>query len=174
MKQRCTLKELLTTQRALIGLLQTHPNFALAEMAGMCGYDFLLLDGEHGVFGESDYLPTLRAIATTRALAIVRLGNHDTQALGRYLDMGADAILVPNVSTAEQARNLVRAMAYPPAGTDLVGRVQTPRGGGGGSLMVIIESALGASNAEEILGVEDVDGVIIGPSDLTADLGWPG
>src|SRR5207244_2945457 len=90
---------------------------AVAEMAGMCGYDFLLLDAEHGVFSERDYLQTLQALAATEALALVRLAKHDPQALGRYLDMGVDGIVVPNVSTAEQARTLTRAMEYPPAGT---------------------------------------------------------
>jgi 2-keto-3-deoxy-L-rhamnonate aldolase RhmA len=76
--------------------LQTHPNSALA---GMCGYDFLLLDGEHGVFSEMDYLHTLQALAATDALAVVRLCNHDAQAVGRYLNMGVDAIVAPNVAT---------------------------------------------------------------------------
>lgn len=187
MKARRTLQERLATQRALIGLLQAHPNPALAEMAGMCGYDFLLLDGEHGVFSESDYLQTLQALAAADVLAMVRLGKHDTQALGRYLDMGADVTVVPNVSTAEQARTLARAMEYPPAGTrgfgaplhratrygmDLAAHLKAPRQGV--CLVVIIESASGVANVEDILAVEGIDGVIIGPSDLTADLGCAG
>jgi len=106
------------------------------------------------------------------------------QAVGRYLDMGADGIVVPNVSTAEQARSLARAMEYPPAGTrcfgaplhratryglDLARHVKAPREGV--ALLVIIESSAGVANVEDILAVEGIDGVIIGPSDLTADLG---
>lgn len=184
MKLRRSLHERLPAQRALIGLLQTHPNPTLALMAGMCGYDFLLLDGEHGVFSESDCLLTLQTLAATDALAMVRLAGHDTHALGRYMDMGADVIVVPNVTTAEQAKALVRAMDYPPAGTrgfgaslygvtrygmDLAAHLKAPRDGVG--LLVIIESALGVANVEEILSVNGVDGVIIGPSDLSADLG---
>jgi 2-keto-3-deoxy-L-rhamnonate aldolase RhmA len=187
MKARGTLQERLSTQRALIGLLQTHHNPTLAEIAAMCGYDFVLLDGEHGVFNERDYLEALRTLAATDTLAMVRLGNHDTQALGRYLDMGADAIVVPNVSTVAQARALVRAMEYPPAGTrgfgaslhrathygiNLAAHVKAPRQGV--CLVVIIESASGVSNVEDIVAVEGVDAVLVGPSDLAADLGCPG
>jgi 4-hydroxy-2-oxoheptanedioate aldolase len=186
MKPRRTLPERLSTQRALIGLLQTHPNPPLAEMAGMCGYDFLMLDCEHGLFSEIDHLQTLQALAAADVAAMMRLKNHDTQAVGRYLDMGADAIMVPNVSTADEARALVRAMNYPPAGTrgfgapghratrygmDLAMHLKAPREGV--CLLVMIESAPGVANVEDILAVEGVDGVFIGPSDLTANLGSP-
>lgn len=184
MSSRRSLHERLSTRRALLGLLQTHANPTFSVMAGMCEYDFLLLDGEHGVFGESDYLLTLQAIAATDILAMVRVAGHDAHAVGRFLDIGADVIVVPNVSTAEQARASVRAMDYPPIGTrgfgasmhratrygmDVGAHLKAPRDGAG--LLVIIESALGAANAEEILAVEGVDGAIIGPSDLSADLG---
>lgn len=184
MKPQRSVLERLSTQRALIGLLQTHPNPALAEMAGMCGYDFLMLDGEHGVLSEQDYLQTLQALTATDALAFVRLAGHDTHAVGRYLDMGVDAIVVPNVSTVEQATALARAMEYPPAGTrgfgasahratrygmDMEAHLKSPREGA--CLVVMIESSLGVANVEAILAVEGVDGVFIGPSDLTANLG---
>lgn len=184
MKSRRTLHERLSTQRALIGFLQTHPNPSLAEMAGMCGYDFLMLDGEHGVLSEMDHIQALQAIGSTDMAALVRLRGHDTQALGRYLDMGVDGIVVPNVATAAQARTLVRAMDYPPMGTrgfgapahratryglDLAEHLKSPREGV--CLVVMIESALGVENAPEILSVDGVDGVFIGPGDLSADLG---
>jgi 4-hydroxy-2-oxoheptanedioate aldolase len=187
MTPRHTLQERLSTRRPLIGLLQSHPNFAMAEMAGLCGYDFLLLDGEHGVFSDSDYLHTLQTLAATKTLALMRFAQHDPQALGRYLDMGVDGIVVPNVSTAEQAKILARAMEYPPNGTrgmgaalhratrygmDWAAHLKAPRAGN--ALIVIIESALGVTNVEEILDVDGVDGVIVGPSDLSANLGQAG
>jgi len=185
MKTRRSLHERLSNQKALIGFLQTLPNPTLSEMAGMCGYDFLMLDGEHGVFSENDYLHTLQTLAGTGAFALVRLAKHDPQALGRYLDMGADGIVVPHVSTADEARTLARAMEYPPAGTrglavhratrygmDLATYMKAPREGV--CLFVIIESALGVANVEDIVAVDGVDGVFIGPFDLTADLGCAG
>lgn len=187
MKRQHSLQELLGRQRALTGLVQTHPNPLLTEMAGICGYDFIFLDCEHGVFSETDLIHAMQALVATGALAMVRLAGHDVRALGRYLDMGADAIIVPNVSTAEQARVLARAMNYPPAGTrgfgasqhretrygmDLAEHLKAPRDEQ--YLIVIIESALGVANAEDILAVEGVDGVFVGPSDLSADLGGIG
>ena len=112
-----SLKERITSQRALLGLQVTHPNPPLAEMAAMCGYDFLMLDEEHGVFSRQDYLQTLQAISATNTLSIVRLAGHDGAAVGRYMDMGVDAIMAPGVSSAAQVQALVRAMEYPPVGT---------------------------------------------------------
>jgi 4-hydroxy-2-oxoheptanedioate aldolase len=184
MKSQRSLQERLSSQRALLGLMQMQPNAALAEMVGMCGYDFLILDAEHGVFSEPDYLHTLQVLAATDVLALVRLAGHDPQAAGRYLALGADGIVVPHVATAEQARILARAMDYPPTGnrglgalvhratrygTDLDAHLKAPRAGV--CLLLIIESALGVANVEDIVAVEGVDGVFIGPSNLTADLG---
>jgi 4-hydroxy-2-oxoheptanedioate aldolase len=184
MKSKRLMPERLSTQRALIGFLQTHPNPLLAEIAGMCGYDFLLMDGEHGVFSEMDYLHTLQAIAGWDILGMVRLREHDAKAVGRYLDMGVDVIVAPNVTSEEQARALVRAMSYPPSGTrgfgaslhratrygvDMACHLEAPREAA--ALLVIIESALGVANVEDIVAVEGVDGVIVGPFDLTAELG---
>jgi 4-hydroxy-2-oxoheptanedioate aldolase len=182
--KRQTLQERLATRRALVGLLQTHPNYALSEMAGMCGYDFVMLDCEHGVFSESEFVQALQGLDASDALGFVRLAGHETHALGRYMDMGAAAIVVPNVSTSEEAQALVRAMEYPPSGSrgvgagahratrygmDLAAHLEAPRDGV--ALIVMIESALGVANIEAILGVDGVDGVIVGPADLSANLG---
>lgn len=187
MKPRHCLYERLLARRALVGLLQTQANPLLAEMAGLCGYDFLLLDGEHGTFSDRDYLHALQVLSAVDTLGLVRVATHDLLAIGRLLDMGADAIVVPNVRTAEQAKALARAMVYPPAGTRgfgaplqrvtqyglaLAEHVQAPRAGV--SLIVIIESSEGVDNVEDILAVDGVDGVIIGPADLSADLGDSG
>jgi 4-hydroxy-2-oxoheptanedioate aldolase len=185
MNPKKTLRERLSSRRACLGLLQTHPNSVLAEMAGMCGYDFVLLDCEHGAFNEGNCLQTLQALAATGVPAMVRIVGDNPGAIGRYLDMGAEAIVVPNVSSAEQAKDLVRAMEYPPTGTrgfgaslhratrygmDLAAHLKAPREGI--SLLAIIESARGVANAEEIFTVDGLDGVIIGPSDLSTDLGY--
>jgi 2-keto-3-deoxy-L-rhamnonate aldolase RhmA len=187
MKRQRSLQERLSTSRAIFGLLQTQPNTVLAELAGMCGYDFLLLDGEHGVFSERDYLHTMQVLSAVDVLSMVRLPRFDLQAVGRYLDIGADAIVVPNVSTVDQATALVRAMEYPPSGTrgcgagvhrvtryamDMAAHMKSPRESAW--LIVMIESALGVANVEEIVAIEGVDGILIGPVDLSAELGCPG
>ena len=182
-----TLLERAGQQRVLFGLLQIHPNTVVTEMAGRCGYDFLFLDGEHGLFDEADVLQALQVSAATEALALIRLRQHDLQAIGRYLDMGVHGIVVPNVSNADQARALARAFEYPPRGTrgfaaalhrstsygqKLEQHLVAPRQGA--CLIVIVESAAGVDNIDGILGTDGVDGVLIGIWDLTADLGCPG
>jgi 4-hydroxy-2-oxoheptanedioate aldolase len=167
--------------------MQTQPNLAIAELVGICGYDFLILDGEHGLFSEADYVQTLQTLAASEVTALVRLATHDLHAVGRYLDVGADGIVVPSVTGPEQATALVRAMQYPPAGTrgfgatahratrygmDVAVHVQTPRAGA--CLLLMIEDRVGVDNVESILAVEGVDGVFVGPFDLTASLGAAG
>jgi len=186
MEPRKSLKERIASQQALFGLQLTHPNPPLAEMAGMCGYDFLMLDEEHGVFSQQDYLQTLQAISATDTLSIVRLAGHDGPAVGRYMDMGVDAIMAPGVSSAAQVQALVRSTEYPPAGTrgfgasmhratgygmTLADHLAAPRRGV--ALIAIIESTSGVANIDEILAVDGLDGVLIGPSDLSASIGRP-
>lgn len=186
MKPKHTVHRQLSEKKVLTGLLQTIPNLALTEIAAICGYDFLILDAEHGMFAEMDHLEAMLTLSCTGVAAIVRLREHDAHALGRYLDMGADGILVPNVRTAQEAATLVRAMQRPPAGTrgcagplaretrygmDLAAHLESPRAA---FLAVMIETALGVANVQEIMAVDGVDAVVIGPLDLAADLGCPG
>jgi 4-hydroxy-2-oxoheptanedioate aldolase len=152
------LSERLASGQPLLGLLQLHPSPLFARLAGECAYDFIFLDDEHGTLSESDFADSLKLLAASNVLAFVRLAGQDPEDLRRYLAMGADAILVPHVSTAEEASGLARAMEpYKEAG-----------------LIPIIESALGVANAAEILAVEGVAGAIVGPNDLSADLGYQG
>lgn len=170
-----------------MGFLQSVPSPAVTELAATSGYDFLILDSEHGLFSELDHFQALLTLSGSDVPALVRLRGHDAQALGRYLDMGADGILIPNVTSAEEAQLMVRAASYPPAGArgfagalaraarygaDLAAHVRTPRGGI--FIAVMIEAMGGVENIDAILDVEGVDGVVIGPFDLTADMGFPG
>lgn len=186
-KRKVSLRERMFEKRALLGFFQTQACPVVTELVGMCGYDFIFLDGEHGVFSEADFLQALRALAAWDTAAIVRVRQHDTHAMGRYMDMGVGGIVVPNVATAEQAQAFVYAMTYPPGGTrgfgasmhratrygmDVAAHFQAPRDGV--ALIVVIESARGVDNAESILAVNGVDGALIGAFDLSADLGAPG
>lgn len=187
MKAHRTLQERLSVRRALFGILQTHPNTAFAELAAVCGYDFIVLDCEHGLFSDDDLLRTLQALSFSDILVLIRLRGHDTRAIGRHLDIGANGIVAPDVSTADDARALAAAMIYPPAGTrgfgaaahratqygiDLAAHLSAPRAAS--SLIVQIESAAGVANAGAIFSVTGVDAAIIGPADLAASLGCTG
>jgi 2-keto-3-deoxy-L-rhamnonate aldolase RhmA len=187
MNTRRSLHERLSTKKALVGFIQTRPYPEVAELAGLCGYDFLLLDDEHGLFTWRDHAHMLQALVGLDIAVMVRLSSVDTRAVGCFMDLGVDGVVAPHVSTAQQAEALAKAMVYPPAGTrgfgaaahratrygmDIAAHRKAPRANV--SLLVMIESALGVANAREILAVKGVDGAIVGPADLSADLGAPG
>jgi len=167
--------------------LQTRRNPEVSELTGICGYDFALMDCEHGILSESDCLETAALLTAGGVLALVRLADHDPKAVGKFLDMGIDAVVIPNVSTAAQATLLARATQYPPFGTRSFGASlhRVTRYGivsaetetepqSNARLLVMIESALGVNNVEEIVAVDGVDGIVVGPWDLTASLGQLG
>jgi 4-hydroxy-2-oxoheptanedioate aldolase len=172
-------REKLSGNRVLLGLLQTRPRLEIADLAATCGYDFVLMDCEHGLFSETDCLQMLPTLACREALSVVRVRDHDPKAVWRLMDMGVDAVAVPYVSTAEEADALARAVRYPPAGTRSFGASlhRATRYGADSfadqhpCLFIMIESAEGVRNVDEIVAVEGVDGVIIGPGDLAASLG---
>jgi 4-hydroxy-2-oxoheptanedioate aldolase len=177
----------LASQRPLLGFLQTQPSLQFAELAAISGYDFIMLDCEHGLISETDVLQIAQVLGSTPVLTLVRIQGHDMRAIGRFLDMGVDGIIVPDVTTAEQATALVRAMEYPPKGDrgfgaaahrvtqygiDTAAHIQSCRAGC--ALIVIIESAAGVQNIEDILCTIGIDGALLGPSDLSGSLGGIG
>src|SRR5579863_6609058 len=175
--------------RAQIGLWLGLTDPICAEICAGAGFDWLLIDGEHAPNDVRSVLSQLQAVAPYPAHPIVRPVAGDVQLIKQLLDIGAQTLLVPMVESAEQAKLLVAAMRYPPAGI---------RGGGAAlarasqwnrvthsaheandqmCLLVQGETRLGLDNLDAIASVEGVDGVFIGPSDLSAalrQLGQPG
>ena len=195
MSTRQSLRRRMTGHATLFGLLQTVPAVIFTEIAANCGFDFVILDTEHGLYGDMELLHAISALNGGATAACVRVRNHDPQTIGRMLDLGADGIVVPNVTTADEARRLVRAFAHPPLGArgDAGPLARASRYGTGPArasasadqgavepaadralLTVMIESGAGAGNAQGILAVEGVDAVVIGPLDLAADLDCQG
>jgi 4-hydroxy-2-oxoheptanedioate aldolase len=152
-----TLRERLGVGQPLLGLLQMYPNRSLEELAAASGYDFLMVDGEHGYFTDAELRATLGALANTDTLTLYRVPKLEPQLAERGLELGADMIVAPLVSTVEDAKAMARAT--------------TSRKGG---LIVLLETKGGVENAAAILAVDGVDGVIIGPGDLSNDLGIKG
>jgi len=154
-----------------------------AEIMGMAGYDWALIDLEHGAGGEPEALHQLQALEHTSAATIVRVESNARQRVHRVLDLGAHGIMFPRVETADQARDAVAAMRYPPEGVRgvaLANRaceygstfrqyVQTAAD----SLLCIvqIETEDSVEHVEEIAAVHGVDVLFIGPSDLSQSLG---
>lgn len=155
------------------------------EILAHCGYDWLLLDMEHSPNEVPDVLAQLQAMKGGTATPIVRPPWNDMVTFKRLLDIGVQALLVPYIQTAEEARNAVSYTRYPPQGVR--GYAGAPRASNFGRVkdyahcsaeeicvLLQVETIEGLKNLEEISNVEGVDGVFIGPGDLSAALGHLG
>lgn len=165
-----------------LGLADTYT----AEISAVAGFDWLLIDNEHAPNDLRSTHSQLAIIHASNAQALVRLPTDETWMIKQYLDAGAQNILIPMVETAEQAKKLVDAIHYPPKGKRGVGAalarvsqfstiedyLQTADAQI--CLMIQIETTLGMNNLDEILNVDDIDGVFIGPADFAADMGYLG
>jgi 4-hydroxy-2-oxoheptanedioate aldolase len=155
----------------------------VVEIAGCAGFDWLLIDQEHGVGGEDALLQQLQAASTTPAFPIVRIAANEAPRFKRALDFGAGGIMVPWVNTAAEAQAAVAALRYPPRGVRGVMKFTRACEFGTGFadyfahgherlvLMAQIETATALQNVEEIAAVDGVDVLFIGPMDLTTSLG---
>ena len=179
-------KQALQEGRRQIGLWQSMASPYTAEICAGAGFDWLLFDGEHAPNDVPLMLAQLQAVESYPTHAIARPPTGDVVLVKLYLDLGFQTLLIPLVDTAGQAAEMVRAMRYPPDGI---------RGVGAGSarvarwnrvenyfqdadaqmcLLVQAETRHAIENLEAIAAVEGVDGIFIGPADLSASLGHRG
>ncbi len=167
------------------GLWVSLANAYAAEIVAGSGFDWLLLDTEHSPGGVDSVLAQLQAVAPYPVSPVVRPDTNDTVLIKRYLDIGAQTLLIPYVQNADEARSAVAAMRYPPKGVRGVGGTTraTRFGRVAGyaqhaeeelCLLVQIETGEALDRLEEIASVDGVDGVFIGPNDLAASLGYLG
>jgi 4-hydroxy-2-oxoheptanedioate aldolase len=157
-----------------------------AEIAGRSGFDWLLIDHEHGPGGEETLLHQLQAVASTPALAVVRIAQNDTVRFKRALDLGAAGVMVPYVNSAAEAQAAVAAVRYPPRG--IRGVAKSTRAALFGQefdtyyakaherlvTMAQIETPEAVEQAAAIAAVDGVDVLFVGPVDLTTHYGVPG
>ncbi len=153
------------------------------EMAGLAGFDWLLIDHEHGPGGQDLLLHQLHAASATPAFPVVRIAQNEASRFKRVLDMGAAGVMVPYVNTADEARAAVAAMRYPPHGIRGVAKFNRGAGFGGDFeeyyahsherlLAVIqIETPEAVANIEAIAAVEGADVLFVGPTDLSYNMG---
>jgi 4-hydroxy-2-oxoheptanedioate aldolase len=173
-------------ERAQIGLWAGLGDPICAEICAGAGFDWLLLDGEHAPNDVRSILAQLQAVAPYPVHPIVRPVSGDVQLIKQLLDIGAQTLLVPMVESAEQAKLMVAAMRYPPAGIRGVGPAlarasqwnrianYVHQANDQMCLLVQVETRAGLENLDAIAAVEGVDGVFIGPADLSAALGHLG
>ena len=151
----------------------------VAELAAECGFDWVLLDLEHGCDSEAALPSQLRALRGFETRSIVRVAGLNPDLIGRVLDWGAQGIMVPHVNTVHDAFQVLRAAQYPPKGrrgysstVRAYGYGLRPPGEHPAAPMVIaqIESLEGVEHAYEIAAVAGIDALFVGPSDLKFDL----
>lgn len=179
------LPGLLRSGRVLRGIFNGIPSPAIVEMCAYAGFDFIVIDNEHGSadYGMTEHM--LRAARAAGMAAVVRCFEPD---IPRVLDMGAAGVQVPMVSSAAQAARLVSKVRYPqPDGSGgrrgsafstraagygaFGGPAHTRRSNEGIALVVMIETPEGVANAAEIAAVAGVDAVFVGPNDLSHAMG---
>jgi 4-hydroxy-2-oxoheptanedioate aldolase len=181
-----SFKQALRDKRAQIGLWLGLADHYTTEICAGAGFDWLLIDGEHSPNDLRSILQQAQVIAGypgSHAIARVPMGHgHVGQMLiKQFLDLGVQTLLVPMVDTAEQAEELVRSMRYPPDGVRGMGGARASRWGRYPSypkeanaqvcLLVQLETRKALDNLEAIAAVDGVDGLFIGPADLSASLG---
>lgn len=182
-----TLRDrLATAHRPLAGMWLCTGSPLVAEIVAGGEPDWVLIDMEHSPLSLESVLGQLQAVAAYSTTPVVRVPANDPVIIKQVLDLGAQTVLVPMVSSAAEAEASVAAVRYPPRGVRGVGsalarsarwnRVEEYLGNADAhtSLIVQIENVAGVESAAEIAAVDGVDGVFIGPSDLAASMGLLG
>jgi len=180
-----SLKERLRNGEQVLGtMVTTFASPDIAKILQVCGFDFLIVDCEHGSFTTRE---VANIIAVARGIgmpALVRIPEMRREHALKFMEMGASGLLLPNTESAEQARMLVDCTKYAPLGhrgvslsrphTDfkkVSGATYMPQANDETILMCQIESRKGVENVEEIIAVEGIDVAFIGPNDMTQDYG---
>jgi 4-hydroxy-2-oxoheptanedioate aldolase len=178
-------KHAIAAGRQQIGLWCSLPGSYTAEAVAGSGFDWLLFDTEHSPGDPLTVLPQLQAVAPYPVSAVVRPAANDAVLIKRFLDLGAQSLLIPYVQSETEARAAVAATRYPPEGIRGVssvtratrfGRVKDygRRAADELCLLVQVETREALASLEAIASVPGVDGVFIGPADLAASFGHVG
>lgn len=181
------LRTRIRSGETLIGVFSDLASPLAAELCGQAGFDWAVLDLEHGAATEADLLALLYAVGTTPMAPLVRPQSAERLRIGRALDLGAAGIVLPQLQSLDEVRTALRYLRYPPVGHR--GVALRTRGAGMGTIghgdvarvvnervvgIVQIESAGLLPDADAIAALEEVDVLFVGPADLSHSLGIPG
>lgn len=174
-------------KRPLFGCFVTFDSPDIAEFTAKLGFDFILVDNEHGVMEQSTVVNMVRAAQCQGVPALVRCTENTRFHVQKALDFGANGIQMPMINTVEDAKNVVRLSNYPPEGER--GTAYLPRASAYGLcgdktaylkkanetklISVQIETVEAIKNLDDILEVEGVDVYFVGPGDLSSSMGLP-
>ncbi len=177
------LKKRIRNGETLIGCWLNLGSSITAEIVGMAGYDWALIDLEHGTGMESDVLHQLQAMEHTPAAAVVRVESYERQRFHRILDLGAEGIMCPRINNPQEAQRAACAMRYPPEGVRGVAHMVRATNFGVNAAeyvasskdtlvgIVQVESEQALNCLDDIAVIDGVDVLFVGPSDLSMALG---
>jgi 4-hydroxy-2-oxoheptanedioate aldolase len=157
-----------------------HPVSLTAELAAASGYDYVCVDLQHGGADEERMVAMFTAIEARGAVPLARVLYNEPWQINRVLDLGAAGVIVPLVGSAADAKRAVSGCRYPPRGvrsygplraTLTIGSADPERLAAGALCFVMVETRQGLENVEEIAATRGLDGIYIGPSDLSLGLG---
>lgn len=186
MQRRLSLPELLRqTERALVGTFLYMPEPETVRVLAQAPLDFVVIDLEHGAYGVEGCAALLRAVAATSLYGVVRVADEGAATIGKVLDLGADAVLVPHVDSVAAAAAAITAAKFPPLGRRgaypysaanrywqdpayTLARQNTETG-----VWALVEGAEGLRNIGAIAATPGLDAIFIGPVDLSHALGVP-
>ncbi len=157
------------------------PSGFTAQLLAHAGFDWLCVDMQHGPVGYTEMRAIVQAVRFTGVRTLVRVGANTGLEIGRALDVGADGVIVPMVSSAAEAAAAVAACRYPPLGVRSwgpsgasIGRDFTTDGANRDvACLVMVETIEGLANVDEIAAVPGLDGIYVGPNDLALSHGLP-
>ena len=169
------IKKLWADGGVAVGVMLMADSPIVAETMAHAGFDFLIVDRQHGGMGEATGIAMMTAISTTATVPFLRVPANNAAAIGRALDCGAGAVIAPLTDTADDARAIVSATRYPPDGKRSWGPVRAGLTGGpdyaataNGSVIAsgMIETRDGYEALDEILATPNLDALLVGPNDL--------
>lgn len=182
---KSSFKHALKAARPLVGVRTQIDSSMVAEALGFCGFDYVYIDMEHSHADLRSVMQQCQAVAATPAHPVVRISSNDPVLIQQLLDLGVQNIVVPMIDTADDAGKAVSATRYPPHGIRSVSRVHrgnrygadadyVKRAGDAICVIVQAETRTALQNIDAIASVPGLDGVLFGPADLSADLGFIG
>src|SRR5262245_33103135 len=179
------LKEKLARHQATLGLWVTFESPSITEIAAELGYDWVVIDAEHGHLDFKEVLDHIRAVRNSSTTPLVRIQEIEQGLIKRMLDIGAAGLLVPQITCASEVEQAVRFAKYPPQGIRGVGGERATHWGmqladytrvANDEVMVIplIETVAAGESIDAILAVPGVDAIYFGPADYSASAGFLG
>lgn len=180
-----TLKKKLKNNELTIGSWIMIPDSIIVEVMALAGFEWLVVDLEHTAIDLQNAENLIRTIQANKMDALVRVSKNEEVIIKKVLDMGADGIIVPMICSKQDALNAINFSKYPPQGKRGVGLYRASKYGTKfeeykkwvrDELVIIaqIEHVDAANDLEKIVKVDGIDGILIGPYDLSASIGYPG